>query len=102
MVLSNCSTDGVSLWPTYKKPFDTIFEWAKNEEWRRGRDSNPRYPFGYAGFQDRSHQPLGHLSEHTDYMLFSCITLVPFTASWLPLKLNNMKTPRRQYGVVYQ
>ena len=30
--------------------------------WRRGRDSNPRYPFGYAGFQDRSHQPLGHLS----------------------------------------
>ncbi len=32
------------------------------EFWRRGRDSNPRYPFGYAGFQDRSHQPLGHLS----------------------------------------
>src|SRR5580658_3394357 len=31
--------------------------------WRRGRDSNPRYPFGYAGFQDRSHQPLGHLSD---------------------------------------
>jgi hypothetical protein len=30
--------------------------------WRRGRDSNPRYPFGYAGFQDRCHQPLGHLS----------------------------------------
>ncbi len=30
--------------------------------WRRGRDSNPRYPFEYAGFQDRSHQPLGHLS----------------------------------------
>ena len=30
--------------------------------WRRGRDSNPRYPFGHAGFQDRSHQPLGHLS----------------------------------------
>ena len=32
------------------------------KHWRRGRDSNPRYPFGYAGFQDRSHQPLGHLS----------------------------------------
>ena len=30
--------------------------------WRRGRDSNPRYPSGYAGFQDRCHQPLGHLS----------------------------------------
>jgi site-specific DNA recombinase len=38
-VLSNCETDGVSLWPTYRKPFDTIFECAKNEEWRRGRDS---------------------------------------------------------------
>ena len=30
--------------------------------WRRERDSNPRYPFRYAGFQDRCHQPLGHLS----------------------------------------
>ena len=30
--------------------------------WRRVRDSNPRYPFGYAGFQDRCHQPLGQLS----------------------------------------
>ena len=34
----------------------------QKRSWRRGRDSNPRYPFGYAGFQDRSHQPLGHLS----------------------------------------
>src|SRR6478672_2259583 len=31
-------------------------------EWRRVRDSNPRYPSGYAGFQDRCHQPLGQLS----------------------------------------
>src|SRR5260370_28374543 len=30
--------------------------------WRRGRDSNPRYPFRYAGFQDRCHQSLGPLS----------------------------------------
>src|SRR5579872_2176547 len=30
--------------------------------WRRGRDSNPRYPFKYSGFQDRRHQPLGHPS----------------------------------------
>src|SRR5208337_3801025 len=35
--------------------------------WRRGRDSNPRYPFGYAGFQDRSHQPLGHLSGYYSF-----------------------------------
>ena len=40
----------------------SILQLADNKQWRRGRDSNPRYPFGYAGFQDRSHQPLGHLS----------------------------------------
>src|SRR5579872_2214000 len=32
------------------------------EIWRRVRDSNPRYGFPYAGFQDRCHQPLGQLS----------------------------------------
>ena len=36
-------------------------EWT-SEGWRRERDSNPRYPFGYNGFQDRRHQPLGHPS----------------------------------------
>ena len=30
--------------------------------WRRRRDSNPRYPSGYSGFQDRRHRPLGHPS----------------------------------------
>ena len=30
---------------------------------RRERDSNPRYPYGHAGFQDRCIQPLCHLSE---------------------------------------
>jgi hypothetical protein len=33
-----------------------------SEGWRRGRDSNPRYPSGYSGFQDHRHRPLGHLS----------------------------------------
>ena len=31
-------------------------------EWRRERDSNPRYPFGYSGFQDRPFRPLTHPS----------------------------------------
>ena len=31
-------------------------------EWRRGWDSNPRYACAYAGFRDRSVQPLWHLS----------------------------------------
>ena len=33
IVLLNCATDGVSLTPTYRKPFDVIFRRAKNEEW---------------------------------------------------------------------
>ena len=33
IVLSNCRIDAVSLYPTYKKPFDLIFNRAKNEEW---------------------------------------------------------------------
>src|SRR5262249_3995918 len=32
------------------------------ECWRRGRDSNPRYPCGYNGFRDRPDRPLWHLS----------------------------------------
>ena len=38
LVVSNCSVDAVSLYPTYRKPFDLIFERAKNEEWRAQRD----------------------------------------------------------------
>ena len=30
--------------------------------WRRGRDSNPRYPCEYSAFRVRCHQPLDHLS----------------------------------------
>jgi len=39
IVLSNCSTDGVTLSFSYAKPFDLIVERSKNEEWRRERDS---------------------------------------------------------------
>jgi site-specific DNA recombinase len=42
LVLSNCSVDAVSLYPTYRKPFDLIFAKAKNEEWRARGDSNSR------------------------------------------------------------
>ena len=42
MVLSNCSIDATSIYPTYRKPFDLIFTRAKNEEWRAWRGSNPR------------------------------------------------------------
>ena len=48
IVLSNCSTDGVTLWPVYRKPFDLIFNRVKTEEWCARRDSNSR-PFGSKG-----------------------------------------------------
>jgi site-specific DNA recombinase len=41
-VLLNCSTDGVSLWPVYRKPFDLIFQRAKTEDWSGRADLNCR------------------------------------------------------------
>ena len=49
MVLSNCGVDAASVYPTYRKPFDLIFQHAKNEEWRARRDLNPRHPAPEAG-----------------------------------------------------
>jgi DNA invertase Pin-like site-specific DNA recombinase len=40
MVLSNCAIDSVSLYPTYRKPFDLIFQKTKTEGWLPGLDSN--------------------------------------------------------------
>ena len=42
MVLLNCATDGVSLTPAYRKPFDLIFQRAKNQEWSGRADLNCR------------------------------------------------------------
>jgi site-specific DNA recombinase len=42
MVLLNCAIDGASLYPTYRKPFDLIFQRAKNEEWSGRLDLNQR------------------------------------------------------------
>lgn len=41
-VLLNCATDGVSLWPTYRRPFDLIFQHAKTEDWSGRADLNCR------------------------------------------------------------
>jgi site-specific DNA recombinase len=41
-VLLNCTTDGISLSPTYRKPFDLIFQRAKNEDWSGRADLNCR------------------------------------------------------------
>jgi hypothetical protein len=39
--------------------------------WRGERDSNPRYPFRYSGFQDRLFQPLTHPSAPADFRAVS-------------------------------
>ncbi|MGA8502612.1 MAG: recombinase family protein [Candidatus Sulfotelmatobacter sp.] len=44
MVLLNCAIDGASVYPTYRKPFDMIFERAKREEWSGREDLNLRPP----------------------------------------------------------
>ena len=43
-VLLNCATDGLSLWPVYRKPFDVIFNRAKTEDWSGREDLNLRPP----------------------------------------------------------
>jgi site-specific DNA recombinase len=48
-VLLNCSTDGVTLWPVYRKPFDLIFERAKSENWSGRADLNRGPPAPKAG-----------------------------------------------------
>ena len=43
MVLSNCAVDAVSVYPTYRKPFDMIFERAKTGDWWAWGESNSRH-----------------------------------------------------------
>jgi site-specific DNA recombinase len=40
ILLSNCKVDATSVYPTYRKPFDVIFQHAKNEGWCPREDSN--------------------------------------------------------------
>lgn len=42
MVVSNCTIDAVSVYPTYRKPFQMILERAKTKEWCARKDSNFR------------------------------------------------------------
>jgi site-specific DNA recombinase len=49
VVLSNCAVDAVSVYPTYRKPFDMIFQRVKTGEWWSRRDSNSRPPPCHGG-----------------------------------------------------
>ena len=44
MVLLNCRVDEVSLYPTYRNPFDLIFKRAVRKEWSGREDLNLRPP----------------------------------------------------------
>ena len=59
--------------------FCSVLIWMRDprRQWRRVRDSNPRYPSGYAGFQDRCHQPLGQLSAPATVLLQAAVFLSP-------------------------
>ena len=39
-----------------------LYGYELGNQWRRKRDSNPRNPFEFNGFQDRRLKPLGHSS----------------------------------------
>jgi hypothetical protein len=51
------------IWPQYCKELEATSQVVDYKyTWRRERDSNPRYPYGHNGFQDRRFQPLTHPS----------------------------------------
>ena len=61
----------------------------RNKSKRKGRDSNPRTPFGVAGFQDRCNRPLCHPSETRSFFLSDhcsvhVVSLVPVTVFLSP------------------
>src|ERR1700730_7410687 len=43
---------------------------GERANWRRGRDSNPRYGYPYAAFRVRCFQPLSHLSKPLQKIAF--------------------------------
>jgi len=49
MVVSNCSIDATSLYPTYRKPFDLIFTTGKNEGWCAQGDNFRTFLNGVTG-----------------------------------------------------
>jgi hypothetical protein len=58
-----------------------------------GWDSNPRYPYGHAGFQDRCLKPLGHPSKPLIILCF-CLPRPPARNPLLP---NGLQRPVRAH-----
>jgi hypothetical protein len=43
IVLSNCTINATNVYPTYRKPFDLIFQAAQTERWWAWGESNSRH-----------------------------------------------------------
>ena len=93
-VLLNCDTDGVSLWPAYRKPFDVIFERAKKQEWSGREDLNLRPP----GPEHRANS----LTRHRLPTIFRPI----WTLRWTPFldpgfqeSKSDLRTQRHRYSL---
>src|SRR3954471_18523918 len=64
-----------------------VYRHWETSRWRKGWDSNPRYPCRHAGFQDRCLKPLSHPSK--PLRLFSYLrnekgSKSPFATALLP------------------
>jgi hypothetical protein len=79
-------------WPGADRPIGTdqrspSLPAPGTRNWRKGWDSNPRYSFPHAGFQDRCLKPLGHPSEDDQTLLArrsctaTCVRRAPYHAS---------------------
>ncbi len=61
---SNLLLKDATLSIIYKKPYDFIAKSQGRPNWRRRKDSNPRWAYTHNSFQDCRFQPLSHASEH--------------------------------------
>jgi hypothetical protein len=59
MALSNCVVDGISVYPTCRKPFNMVFEWAKTWDLvGLGRVELPTSPLSGVRSSHLSYRPL--------------------------------------------
>ena len=69
----------------------------KDRGWRRERDSNPRNPFGFSGFQDHRHRPLGHPSASKSGVNSLARSACRGLLDRMPLKCNRRRLYREAF-----
>ena len=65
--------------------------------WRRGRDSNPRYPCGYTAFRVRPVRPLRHLSRDAKGKAFFPYSKASSSGISFPCFQETLATPTRSF-----